>query len=102
MASQQDRDAVSEEFRHRREDGAYEVTIGGTPAGVASYHLANGIADFHHTEVVPAFGGRGVAGRLVRFAMDDVRAAGQWKVRASCPYVVHWFGEHPEYADLLA
>ena len=48
------------------------------------FHHPNGIADFHHTEVVPAFGGRGVAGRLVRFAMDDVRAAGQWKIRASC------------------
>ena len=38
----------------------------------------------------------------MQYAMDDVRAAGEWKVRASCPYVVHWFGQHPEYADLLA
>ncbi len=66
------------------------------------FRLANGIADFDHTEVTPAFGGRGVAGRLVQFAMDDIRAAGEWKVRASCPYVVHWFGQHPEYNDLLA
>jgi len=52
--------------------------------------------------VSPAFGGRGVAGRLVKYAMDDVRAAGEWKVLASCPYVLHWFGRHAEYADLLA
>jgi predicted GNAT family acetyltransferase len=93
---------MAEEFRHDREAGRYEVTIDGTAAGVASYRLADGVADFNHTEVVPAFGGRGLAGRLVQFAMDHIRSAGDWKVRASCPYVVHWFGQHPEYADLLA
>ena len=34
--------------------------------------------------------------------MDDIRAAGEWKVRASCSYVVRWFGQHPEYGELLA
>jgi predicted GNAT family acetyltransferase len=93
---------MAEVFRHDREASTYQVTIDGTPAGVAGYGVSDGVADFDHTEVSPAFGGRGVAGRLVQYAMDDVRAAGQWKVRASCPYVVHWFGQHPEYADLLA
>lgn len=93
---------MAEEFRHDREAGAYTVTIDGTPAGVAGYGLDDGVVDFDHTEVSPDFGGRGVAGRLVQYAMDDVRAAGEWKVRASCPYVVQWFGQHPEYADLLA
>jgi len=93
---------MTEEFRHDRDASAYEVTIDGTPAGVAGYQLAEGVADFDHTEVLPAFGGRGVAGRLVQFAMDDVRAEGEWKVRATCSYVVRWFGQHPEYADLLA
>lgn len=93
---------MAEEFRHDRQASTYGVTIDGVPAGVAGYRLSEGVADFDHTVVLPAFGGRGVAGRLVQYAMDDVRAAGEWKVRASCSYVAHWFGKHPECADLLA
>jgi predicted GNAT family acetyltransferase len=93
---------MAEVFRHDRAASTYEVTIDGTPAGVAGYELTDGVAAFDHTEVSPDFGGRGVAGRLVTYAMDDVRATGEWKVGASCPYVVHWFRHHPEYADLLA
>ncbi len=92
---------MAEEFRHDRALGQFEVTIDGTSAGVTVYLLDGGVADFDHTEVSPAFGGRGVAGRLVQYAMDEVRAAGEWKVRATCPYVQRWFGQHPDYADLL-
>lgn len=93
---------MAEEFRHDRDAGQFEVTIDGTPAGVAHYRLSGGVADFDHTEVPPPFGGRGVAGRLVQYAMDEVRAAGEWKVRASCSYVVWWLIHHPDYADLKA
>jgi predicted GNAT family acetyltransferase len=93
---------MTEEFRHDRQASTYEVAIDGVPAGVAGYRLNEGVAEFNHTVVLPAFGGHGVAGRLVTFAMDDVRAAGEWKVRASCSYVEYWFGQHPEYGDLLA
>lgn len=92
---------MAEEFRHDRAASQFEVTIDGTSAGVAGYLLDDAVAEFDHTEVSPAFGGRGVAGRLVQYAMDEVRAAGEWKVRATCPYVQRWLGEHPEYADLL-
>lgn len=92
---------MAEVFGHDRDASQFEVTIDGTPVGVGDYRLDAGVADFDHTEVSPAFGGRGVAGRLVKYAMDEVRAAGEWKVRATCSYVVRWFGQHPEYADLL-
>ena len=92
---------MAEEFRHNRGASQFEVTIDGAPAGETHYRLADGVAYFDHTEVPPAFGGRGVAGRLVQYAMDEIRSAGEWKVRATCSYVVRWFGQHPEYADLL-
>lgn len=91
-----------EEFSHDQKARQFEVTIDGTPAGVAHYRLNGGVADFDHTEVPSAFGRQGVAGRLVQHAMDDIRAAGEWKVRPSCSYVVRWFAQHPDYADLLA
>ncbi|CAL8975920.1 MAG: N-acetyltransferase [Actinobacteria bacterium] len=93
---------MAEEFRHDREANRYEVLIDGRAVGEAHYELTGDVAAFDHTEVLPEVGGRGVAGRLVRYAMDDVRAAGRWRVRAVCPYVVHWFDRNPGYADLLA
>lgn len=93
---------MAEEFTHDRASGRFEVTIDGVPAGMAHYSLAGQVAAFDHTEVAPAFGGRGVAERLVQHAMDEVRAAGEWKVRPACSYVVRWFEEHPDYADVLA
>jgi predicted GNAT family acetyltransferase len=54
-----------------------------------------------HTEVGEKFGGRGLATRLVREALDDLRSRGD-KIVALCPLVVAFVRKHPEYADLLA
>lgn len=93
---------MAEEFHHNEQAGRYEVSIDGVPAGEAHYTLRDQVASFDSTFVPPQFGGRGVAGRLVTYAMDDVRAKGGLKVRPACSYVVDWFDRHPEYADLLA
>ena len=93
---------MAEEFRHNESASKYEVTIDGEFAGEARYTLRGNEAAFDHTYVPRQFGGQGVAGRLVRYAMDDIRAKGEWKVRPVCSYVVGWFGKHPEYSDLLA
>ena len=92
---------MAEVFRHDREAGTYAVTIDGTPAGVADYELTDGVADFDHTEVSPAYNGRGLGTTLVKGALDQVRAAGTWKVRATCPFVVTFLKRHPEYDDLV-
>jgi predicted GNAT family acetyltransferase len=93
---------MAEEFSHNQAANQFEVTIDGRLAGEAHYALSGHVAAFDHTKVPEEFGGRGVAGRLVQHAMDEVRAAGEWKVVPSCPYVAHWFDSHPDYADLLA
>ena len=93
---------MGEEYRHNEGAGRYEVSIDGQPAGEAHYTVRGDVAWFDSTVVPPRFGGRGVAGRLVAFAMDDVRSRGGLKVRPACSYVVAWFDKHPEYADLLA
>lgn len=54
-----------------------------------------------HTEVPEALEGRGIAGRIVRFALDDVRARGL-KAVPRCPYVAGYISRHPEYQDLVA
>ncbi len=93
---------MAEEFTHDRAAGQFEVTIDGVHAGEAHYRLSGSVAYFDSTVVPPAFRGRGIAGRLVQHAMDEIREAGDWQVRPACSYVVRWFALHPEYADLLA
>lgn len=90
------------DFVHNPAESRYEARAGGELVGEAHYRLDGEVVDFDHTFVAPRLEGGGVAGRLVRFAIDDVRASGGLRVRASCPYVAHWFTRHPQDAELLA
>jgi predicted GNAT family acetyltransferase len=64
------------------------------------YELAGGVITFVRAEVPPELGGKGVGSKLVRGALDQVRADGL-KVIAQCPFVKAWIDKHPDYADLL-
>jgi predicted GNAT family acetyltransferase len=77
----------------------FELTVEGHLAA-AYYRRAGGIITFVHTEVPPELGGKGVGSRLVKGALDQVRAA-ELKVIAECPFVKGWIEKHPDYADLL-
>ncbi len=65
------------------------------------YTLAGDVLAITHTIVPEAIGGRGIAGNLVRRALEHARAAGL-RVRPSCEYAEAWMRRHPEYDDLLA
>lgn len=91
-----------EEIRHNPANSCFEVYVDDELAGLAHYVLADRVATFDTTHVEPRFGGRGVAGRLITQAMDQVRAKGEWKVRPECPFVVAWFDKNPDYRDLIA
>jgi uncharacterized protein len=64
------------------------------------YKLENGVITFIHTEVPPELGGKGIGSRLIKGALDQVRASGL-KVIAECPFVEAYIEKHVEYADLL-
>ena len=79
----------------------FEVrTVDGTTIGRADYERMGQVLAFTHTEVDPAYEGRGVAGRLVGESLDQVRASGR-RIVAYCPYVRSWLRRHPGYADLV-
>jgi uncharacterized protein len=80
----------------------YEATVEGTVAGFAQYEVKGGHIVFTHTEVDPAFEGKGVGSTLARVALDDVRARGEHDVVALCPFIAAWIERHPAYRDLLA
>jgi predicted GNAT family acetyltransferase len=54
-----------------------------------------------HTEVPDQLGGRGIADRLVRAAVDRAAASGETVV-PWCPYARKWLQDHPDEAARIA
>ncbi|UHQ19253.1 N-acetyltransferase [Lysobacter sp. KIS68-7] len=80
--------------------GRFTVLVDGHVAEL-DYRVEGGAMTLFHTGVPEAIGGRGIAGELVRVALDHARAAGM-KVVPACSYAKVWIEKHPEYRDLLA
>ena len=79
----------------------YEAHLDGRLAGFAEYLVTDELIAFTHTEVFPAFEGRGVGSALARAGLDAVRADGTRKVLPQCPFIASWIGKHPDYQDLV-
>ena len=88
-------DVVNNRAHHR-----YELTVDGHLAATY-YEVADNVISFIHTEVPPELGGKGIGSKLVKGALDQVRADGL-KVIAQCPFVKAYIDKHPDYANLLA
>jgi molybdenum cofactor cytidylyltransferase len=69
-------------------------------AGVAEYRPAGNRLVFVHTEVLPAFAGRGIGNRLAAGTLDATRARGL-KVTPRCPFIAAYIRSHPEYRDMV-
>lgn len=91
---------MTDAVRNNPAEQRYELTVEGHLAATY-YRIANDIITFVHTEVPDALAGRGVGSKLVKGALNQVRADGL-KVVAQCPFVKAYIGKHAEYADLLA
>jgi uncharacterized protein len=90
---------MSEGVRDNTALNRFELDIDGHQA-VAYYRLTPGVITFVHTEVPQELSGRGVGSKLIRSALEMVRAQGL-KVVPRCPFVSAFMGKHPEYNDLL-
>jgi predicted GNAT family acetyltransferase len=89
------------EVRDDPEHNRYVLREDGTVVGFATYRFSRGAIEFLHTEVDADHGGRGLAGVLVRFALDDARRRGL-SVLPHCPYVRRFIDGHAdEYLDLV-
>lgn len=87
------------QITHNADERRYEAWDGGKLAGFAAYIPAQDLIVFSHTEVEPAYEGRGVGSALARAGLDDVRRRGL-KAMPLCPFVRAWIMRNPEYADL--
>lgn len=93
-----DRDLTIE---HRPELSRFQAVIDGQTC-VAAYRLGDDrVLRMTHTEVPPSLRGRGIAARLVRFALDYARSHGL-RVMPLCSYVRRYMQCHPETQELLA
>ncbi|MEO3827232.1 GNAT family N-acetyltransferase [Actinomadura sp. B10D3] len=91
---------MSTEITDNAGKSRYEIRLDGELAGFAVYERGEGAVIFTHTEVDPAFEGKGVGGSLARGALDDVRAKGL-SVVPLCPFIKKWIERHPDYEDLV-
>ena len=78
----------------------FATVVDGTSAHL-EYRLRDGVMTIMHTQVPEAIGGRGIAGALVKAAMDHARAEGL-KVNPLCSYSAAWMERHPDYHALRA
>jgi predicted GNAT family acetyltransferase len=78
----------------------YRLSHGREIVGELTYRLEPGLVLLAHTEIRPSLRGQGLATRLVRSALEDIRVKGL-KVRPLCPFVRAFVARYPEYDDLL-
>lgn len=88
------------DVRDSQEEGAYVIEVDGHRAGRAEYVIREGRRVFTHTEIENDFSGMGLGTRLVRHALEDVRAEGGLMVPI-CPFFATYITRHPEYEDLV-
>ena len=88
------------DIRHDAASHRFSVDVDGH-TGYVEYEPGDGMITITHTIVPPAIGGRGIAGQLVRAALDYVRSEGL-KVVPRCSYADTWMHRHPDYNALRA
>jgi predicted GNAT family acetyltransferase len=92
--------AVEIQLTDAAERSRYEAHLDGELAGFILYRRSDERIALVHTEVAPAFEGKGIAAALARHALDDARAAGL-QVRPLCPFVAAWISRHLDYLDIV-
>jgi predicted GNAT family acetyltransferase len=82
-------------------ENRYELWVGDDRAGTLKYSTLPEAVVLIHTEVDPAFEGKGLGSRLVHDALADIRSRGI-KVVPRCAFVRSYLSRHPDEADILA
>ena len=92
-------DALTPDVHHDPDARRLHTRVEGHEAELR-YSLRDGRMVIDHTGVPDGIGGRGIAGILVKAALDLARARG-WRVVPACSYSAAYVQRHPEYADLI-
>ncbi len=80
----------------------YELRVDGRIVSIADYELTGDqVVLVPHVETDPEMRGRGMADRLMRGMLDDMRERGL-RVTPICPFAAAYVRRHPADHDLLA
>lgn len=86
--------------RHDPERSGFFIGTNGAEAELTYRKKPNGTLVYHHTYVPDEFRGKGIAGKITRYALEWAKKNGR-KVRATCPYILSYLKNHPEYESIL-
>lgn len=85
---------------HAPESRRFEIRVDGELAGIAEYVHKGGRYIFTHTQIDPAYEGKGLGSTLARGALDEMRRLGA-PIVPLCPFIAAFIERHPEYDDLV-
>lgn len=91
---------MASDIRHLAAAHRFETKVDGYICEL-DYTLHDGVMTITHTGVPSEVGGRGIAGELVRMAVETASHEG-WKVEPACSYARVWMERHPEFAGIRA
>jgi predicted GNAT family acetyltransferase len=97
MANSNDADVT---VRRNDDAGRYELLIDGEVASYADFIDDGSKVVLPHTVTLPAFRNRGLAAKLVRATLDDLRIKAR-DVEPACWFVAEFIELHPEYAEMV-
>ncbi len=80
--------------------GRFEIHVGDTLAGFTEYRPRGDRYAFVHSEIGDEFGGRGLASRLIKDTLDEMRTRAI-AVLPYCPFVKRYIQRHADYQDLV-
>jgi predicted GNAT family acetyltransferase len=92
-------DKTGAEVDIRAGDQRYTIAVGGQDVGFADFTDRGDQRVFHHTEINPAFGGRGLATLLLEDVLQATHAEGK-RIVPVCSMVGTVLKKHPEYTDI--
>lgn len=89
------------EVKNNQSKNQFEANLEGGKTALIQYdRQADGALNLFHTEVPEEFEGRGVGARLVKNALEQIKAD-NLKIVPSCQFVAAYIKRHPEYKNLV-
>jgi predicted GNAT family acetyltransferase len=76
----------------------YEIWLGESRAGVATFRESDTHVTFLHTIVEDAFEGRGLGSRLAAFALKDTVERGK-RIVPVCPFIAEYLATHHDFGE---
>ncbi|HTX97942.1 MAG TPA: GNAT family N-acetyltransferase [Mycobacterium sp.] len=92
-------DKTGAETTVRLEDCRYTIAVEGKQVGLADFADRGDQRVFFHTEIDPAYGGRGLATILLEEALNEARDEGK-RIVPVCSMIGTVLKKHPEYDDI--